>query len=70
MRPVSAPNPVTPLRVALYVGIIGDRQLTPGVTGSPFGPDEPRRLRDAFTTWSYLIGRNRVWNPTVLPDSI
>jgi hypothetical protein len=40
----------------------------PGVEGSPFTPDDARRLWEGMNTWSWLIERNRVWRPNILDD--
>ena len=46
--------------------------VRPGLAGSPFTPDDVRRLWENINTWSYLIEQNRVWRGaalTPLPQS-
>src|SRR5258708_11959179 len=35
--------------------------VRPGLAGSPFTPDDARRLWENINTWSSLIEHNRVW---------
>jgi arylsulfatase A-like enzyme len=40
----------------------------PSLEGSPFTPDDVRRLWEGMNTWTWLIEQNRVWRASVLGD--